>query len=113
MTEIEKATSSIVETTLFDIGPDGVQAAFATVEDSSGIFDDARMQYKPVPGRAKEQYATWGVDDKLPFRLANLVGGSLCDALGAGALAPLSLCLSLLVFVLFALRGRAYTGAVL
>ena len=45
--------------------------------------------------------------------IANLVGGSLCDALGAGALAPLSLCLSLLVFVLFALRGRAYTGAVL
>ena len=45
--------------------------------------------------------------------LANLAGGSLCDALSAGAMAPLSLCLSLLVFVLFALRGRAYTGAAL
>ena len=45
--------------------------------------------------------------------LANLAGGSLCDALGAGAMAPLSLCLSLLVFVLFALRGRAYTDAAL
>ena len=43
----------------------------------------------------------------------NLAGGSLCDALGAGAMAPLSLCLSLLVFVLFALRGRAYTDAAL
>ena len=74
-TNSEKDIASIVETTLFDIGPDGVQAAIATVEDSSGIFDDAMMKFRPVPGRAKEQYAPWGVDDKLPFRLANLVGG--------------------------------------
>ena len=45
--------------------------------------------------------------------LANLAGGSLCDALGAGAMAPLSLCLSLLVFALFALRGRRYTETAL
>ena len=41
--------------------------------------------------------------------LANLAGGRLCDAFGPGVLPPLSLCLSLLVFALFALRGREYT----
>ena len=45
--------------------------------------------------------------------LANLAGGRLCDVFGAGAMAPLSLCLSLLVFALFALRGRRYTETAL
>ena len=47
MTEIEKATSSIVETTLFDIGPDGGSAGGQVIftgtvrqmlENSDGII---------------------------------------------------------------------------
>lgn len=49
-------------------------AAVETVEDTTGIFDDYRMQFRPVPGRPKELYAPWGADNQLPFRIRDLVG---------------------------------------
>ena len=49
-------------------------AAVETVEDTTGIFDDYRMQYRPVPGRPKELYAPWGADNHLPFKIRDLVG---------------------------------------
>lgn len=49
-------------------------AAVETVEDTTGIFDDYRMQYRPVPGRPKELYAPWGADNQLPFKIRDLVG---------------------------------------
>lgn len=57
-----------------DLGPDGVQAAIGTVDDTTDLFDDYRMQYRPVPGRPGEQYAPWGADNELPHRIAELVG---------------------------------------
>ena len=59
---------------LIDIAPGGVMAAVETVEDTTGIFDDYRMQYRPVPGRPKELYAPWGADNHLPFKIRDLVG---------------------------------------
>lgn len=59
---------------LIDIAPGGVMAAVETVEDTTGIFDDYRMQYRPVPGRPKELYAPWGADNQLPFKIRDLVG---------------------------------------
>lgn len=59
---------------LIDIAPGGVMAAVETVEDTTGIFDDYRMQYRPVPGRPREMYAPWGVDNELPFKIRDLVG---------------------------------------
>lgn len=58
---------------LIDIAPGGVMAAVETVEDTTGIFDDYRMQYRPVPGRPKELYAPWGADNQLPFKIRTLV----------------------------------------
>lgn len=49
-------------------------AAVETVEDTTGIFDDYRMQYRPVPGRPREMYAPWGVDNELPYKIRDLVG---------------------------------------
>ena len=49
-------------------------AAVETVEDTTGIFDDYRMQYRPVPGRPKELYAPWGADNHVPFKIRDLVG---------------------------------------
>lgn len=49
-------------------------AAVETVEDTTGIFDDYRMQYRPLPGRPKELYAPWGADNHLPFKIRDLVG---------------------------------------
>lgn len=59
---------------LIDIAPGGVMAAVETVEDTTGIFDDYRMQYRPVPGRPREMYAPWGVDNELPYKIRDLVG---------------------------------------
>lgn len=59
---------------ILNLTPDNVQAALVTVEDTTTLFDDARMTYRPVPGRAGELYAPWGADNLLPFRLAELVG---------------------------------------
>ena len=49
-------------------------AAVETVEDTTVIFDDYRMQYRPVPGRPKELYAPWGADNHVPFKIRDLVG---------------------------------------
>lgn len=49
-------------------------AAVETVEDTTGIFDDYRMQFRPVPGRPREMYAPWGVDNELPYKIRDLVG---------------------------------------
>lgn len=52
-----------------------IQAAITEVGDTTGIFDDYRMQYRTVPGlRYKETYAPWGRDNRLPFRLHHLIG---------------------------------------
>ena len=59
---------------LIDIAPGGVMAAVETVEDTTGIFDDYRMQFRPVPGRPREMYAPWGVDNELPYKIRDLVG---------------------------------------
>ena len=59
---------------LIDIAPGGVMAAVETVEDTTGIFDDYRMLYRPVPGRPREMYAPWGVDNELPYKIRDLVG---------------------------------------
>lgn len=65
------ATSS---TELMDIGRGGVQAALTTVEDTTGVFDDYRMQFRAVPGRTGELYAPFGHDNLLPYRLRRLIG---------------------------------------
>ena len=62
------------EPTIIDLGVDNIQAALYTVEDTTTLFDDYRMSFRPVPGRSGELYAPWGPDDKLPFKLAELVG---------------------------------------
>ena len=54
---------------LIDIAPGGVMAAVETVEDTTGIFDDYRMKFRPVPGRPREMYAPWGVDNELPYKI--------------------------------------------
>ena len=59
---------------LLDVGPNGIQAVIDTVEDTTGIFDDYRMQYRPVPGRPNEMYAHWGMNNLLPYKIAELVG---------------------------------------
>ena len=59
---------------LLDVGPNGIQAVIDTVEDTTGIFDDYRMQYRPVPGRPNEMYAPWGMNNLLPYKIAELVG---------------------------------------
>ena len=59
---------------ILTLTPDNVQAALVTVEDTTTLFDDTRMNYRAVPGRAGELYAPWGADNLLPFRLAELVG---------------------------------------
>ena len=59
---------------LIDIAPGGVMAAVETVEDTTGIFDDYRIQFRPVPGRPREMYAPWGVDNELPYKIRDLVG---------------------------------------
>ena len=69
-------------------------AAVETVEDTTGIFDDYRMQYRPVPGRPREMYAPWGVDNELPYKIRDLVGSdevtaqnkffNVLDCYGAG-----------------------------
>ena len=50
----------IFSTDFLDLGKDGVQAAVTTVEDTTGVFDDYRMQARPVPGRTNELYMPWG-----------------------------------------------------
>ena len=61
-------------TEIFDLGVGDVQAAITTVEDTTGIFDDYRIQYRPVPGRPKEMYAPFGPDNMLPYKIKNLIG---------------------------------------
>ena len=65
---------TLLQPEILDLGTNGVQAVMATVEDTTGIFDDYRMQYRPVPGRPKELFAPWGFNNLLPFKIADLVG---------------------------------------
>ena len=51
---------------LLDLGADGIQASISTVEDTTGVFDDWRVQFRPVPGYANEMYAPFGPDNQLP-----------------------------------------------
>lgn len=62
------------EPTLINITPSGIQAAVSTVEDTTGIFDDWRMLFRPVPGVRGERYAPFGPDDRLPYQINRLVG---------------------------------------
>lgn len=64
----------IFTTDFLDLGKDGVQAAVTTVEDTTGVFDDYRMQPRPVPGRPNELYMPWGADNQLPYRIRELIG---------------------------------------
>lgn len=66
--------SSLLLPTVLDLGANGPQAAVATVEDTTGLFDEHRVQFRAVPGRAGELYAPFGADNKLPYRLRDLVG---------------------------------------
>ena len=59
---------------VIDLGLDGVQASVTTVEDTTGVFDDYRMTYRPVPGYNNELYAPFGADDQLPYQIRELIG---------------------------------------
>lgn len=71
-----KPAKSLVDygTEIIDLGIDDVKAAVTTVEDTTGIFDDFKIQYRPVPGRPKEMYAPFGPDNLLPYKIKNLIG---------------------------------------
>ena len=64
----------VVENEVFSLGSDGVQASVATVEDTTGVFDDWRMQFRPVPGYKDELFAPFGMDNKLPYKIRELIG---------------------------------------
>ena len=64
----------INETDVIDLGVNDIQAAVTTVEDTTGVFDDYMMQFRPVPGRPKEMYAPFGQDNQLPYKIKNLIG---------------------------------------
>ena len=66
--------SSLLLPTVLDIGASGVQASVATVEDTTSLFDEAKMVFRNVPGRPGELFAPFGADNKLPFKLRDLVG---------------------------------------
>ena len=73
--QIERIIEETVTTPeIVDVKSSSIQAAITTVEDTTGIFDDYRMQYRPVPGRPKELFAPWGRDNLLPFTIERLVG---------------------------------------
>ena len=65
---------SLLQSEVLDLGTDGISAAISTVEDTTGIFDERHISFRPVPGHPREEYAPWGADDQLPFRVATLVG---------------------------------------
>ncbi|MBR4553070.1 MAG: hypothetical protein IKO20_05090 [Bacteroidaceae bacterium] len=64
----------IADTELLDLGADGIMASVATVEDTTGVFDDWRMQFRPVPGYAGEMFAPFGIDNQLPYKIRELIG---------------------------------------
>ncbi|MBR6338693.1 MAG: hypothetical protein IKR63_00985 [Alloprevotella sp.] len=64
----------ITDTELLDLGTGGVLASVATVEDTTGVFDDWRMQFRPVPGYPNELYAPFGFDNQLPYKIRELIG---------------------------------------
>ena len=64
----------IADTELLDLGTGGVMASVATVEDTTGVFDDWRMQFRPVPGYPNEMYAPFGIDNQLPYKIRELIG---------------------------------------
>ena len=66
--------STLLLPTVLDIGASGVQASVATVEDTTSLFDEAKMVFRAVPGRPGELFAPFGADNKLPFKLRDLVG---------------------------------------
>ena len=66
--------TSLLEPEVLDLGANGPQAAVATVEDTTGLFDSYRVQFRAVPGRPGELYAPFGPDNKLPYKLRDLVG---------------------------------------
>lgn len=59
---------------VLDLGAGGVQAGLSTVEDTTGVFDDRRMQFRPVPGYPNELYAPFGPDNQLPYKIRELIG---------------------------------------
>lgn len=64
----------VVESEVFSLGSDGVQASVATVEDTTGVFDDWLMQFRPVPGYKDELFAPFGFDNQLPYKIRELIG---------------------------------------
>lgn len=54
---------------------DDVTASIQTVEDTTGVFDDqATIKFRAVPGRKDELFAPWGADNKLPYKIRELIG---------------------------------------
>ena len=64
----------VTDTELLDLGADGIVASVATVENTTGVFDDWRMQFRPVPGYPNELYAPFGLDNQLPYKIRELIG---------------------------------------
>ncbi len=55
-----------------------VQAAITEVEDTSTVFDthdERTLRRRPVPGYGSAMYIPWGDDDRLPYKIIDLVGG--------------------------------------
>ncbi|QFQ13316.1 hypothetical protein C7Y71_010010 [Pseudoprevotella muciniphila] len=64
----------VSDTELLDLGVDGIMASVSTVEDTTSVFDDWRMQFRPVPGYAGEMFAPFGIDNQLPYKIRELIG---------------------------------------
>ena len=64
----------VADTELLNLGAGGMMASVATVEDTTGVFDDWRMQFRPVPGYPNELYAPFGFDNQLPYKIRELIG---------------------------------------
>ena len=63
---------------IFTIPGTAVQAEIVQVEDTTTVFDsdfERDIRYVPVPGHEGRQYAPWGHDDQLPYKVIDLVGG--------------------------------------
>lgn len=63
---------------LLYLGNSGVSAMLETVDDTSTIFDTAqgRITSSAVPQHPTLRYINWGTDNRLPYHIIDLLGGS-------------------------------------
>ena len=66
--------TSLLEPEVLDLGANGPQAAVATVEDTTGLFDSYRVQFRAVPGRSGELYVPSVRTTSSPTSCATLWG---------------------------------------